>query len=231
MLLGGETPAAHYSGGDDETETEDQTDHLTLYNCFPTCYNSRTGLPKGDFSFGENELDMELDDIRSGIDFRNGFRGSQHIIPQQQDWTLPNEAFSIRHEILDRSPPPDHFQNHNSPDINEDTQTVTVEDHTPGLLTVSVVPKKSVWDPGNIVVDALKYHANMGDIQTAACILVVLGEHRRFLGNLDEMTQEHWLLGYIELLTRYKLWNVATQVRRTSFTRKSTYKFRYYRIH
>lgn len=160
---------------------------------------------------------MELDDIRSGIDFRNGFRNSQHIIPQQQqqqDWTLPNEAFSIRHEILDRSPPPDHFQNHNSPEINnDDAQTVTVEDHTPGLLTVSIVPKKSVWDPSNIVVDALKYHANMGDIQTAACVLVVLGEQRRFLGgNLDEAMQEHWLLGYIELLTRYKLWNVATQV-------------------
>lgn len=79
---GGDTPAAHCSGGDDETETEDQTDHLGLYsNCFPSCYNARTGLPKGDFSFGENELDMDLDD------FRNGFRGSQHVImPQQQTW-------------------------------------------------------------------------------------------------------------------------------------------------
>lgn len=67
------------------------------------------------------------------------------------------------------------------------------------------------------MVDALKYHAMMGDVQTSACVLVVLGEHRRFLGSLDEGTQEHWLLGYIELLNRYKLWNVATQVSEDSF--------------
>lgn len=147
-----------------------------------------------------------------GLDFRNGFRSSQQITPQPQDWTLPNEAFNIRHEILDRSPPPEHFPNNNSPDINDDNSAVTLDDQPPGLLTVSIVPKKSLWDPGNIVVDALKYHATMGDIQTSACILVVLGEHRKFLGSLDEATQEHWLLGYIELLGRYKLWNVATQV-------------------
>lgn len=68
LLLGGDTPAAHYSGGDDETETEDQVDHIGLYNnCFPSYLNIRGGLPKGDFSFGENELDMELDDIRTGM--------------------------------------------------------------------------------------------------------------------------------------------------------------------
>lgn len=60
--------------------------------------------------------------------------------------------------------------------------------------------------------DALRYHADTGDLQTAACVLLVLGEHRRFLGGLDEGVQEHWLLGYIEMLTRCKMWNVATQV-------------------
>lgn len=81
-----------------------------------------------------------------------------------------------------------------------------------GLLTVSNYPKKPVWDPSSIVVDALKFHATMGDIQTTACVLTVLGHQKRFLTGLDESTQEHWLLGYIELLTRHKLWNIATQV-------------------
>lgn len=80
----------------DETENEDQVDHFAIYNNgFPTYLNFRTGLPKGDFCFGENELDMELDIV---TDFRRNF----NHIPAQQDWSLPNEAFHIRHEIRDR---------------------------------------------------------------------------------------------------------------------------------
>ncbi len=30
---------------------------------------------------------------------------------QMMDWVLPNEAFQPRHEIKDRSPPPEHFTN------------------------------------------------------------------------------------------------------------------------
>lgn len=31
------------------------------------------------------------------------------------------------------------------------------------------------------------------------------------------MLQEHWLLGYIELLSRYKLWNISNQVIKLSW--------------
>lgn len=85
--------------------------------------------------------------------------------------------------------------------------------------------EKVYWDPSNIVVDALKYHATMGDIQTAACVLTVLGERRKSLKSLDESTQEHWLLGYIELLNRYKLWNIATEV---IILKKSYFNFLYF---
>lgn len=65
--IGGDTPAAQYSGGDDETETEDQVDHGLLYNNGFTSYsNFRLGLPRGDFYFGDNELDIELDGLNTG---------------------------------------------------------------------------------------------------------------------------------------------------------------------
>lgn len=82
-------------------------------------------------------------------------------------------------------------------------------------LTVMNMPKMTVWNPNDIVIDALKYHATVGDVQTAASVLLVLGEKRVNFTNLDENVIEHWLLGYIELLCRYRLWNIATQV---SFT-------------
>ncbi|KAK9890774.1 hypothetical protein WA026_012119 [Henosepilachna vigintioctopunctata] len=209
-----DNPVAQFS---DETENEDQVDHVAMYsNGFPTYLNYRTGLPKGDFSFGENELDMEFDGI--GTELRNSYRSFQPVQPVQPDWTLPSEAFPIRHEILDRSPPADQFPN-NSPDINEDPLPLmtSVHDHPQGLLTVRVLPSKISWDPGNLVVAALKHHALLGDIQTAVCILIVLGDQRKFLTDLDETIQEQWILGYIELLTRYQLWNIVTQIIKLSW--------------
>lgn len=212
---GAETPGGAYSG-DEETEYDEQPERPYnglsngIANLQP--YRSEFQLPKGDFCFGENELDIEFDRISN--DLRNGlFRSLQSITEQQQqDWTLPSEAFPLRHEIQNRSPPPEQFPNNNSPDIGEETQPVTVEDHTSSALTITTLPKINVWNPSDIVVDALKHHAMIGDVQTAACVLLVLGERRVNLTSLDESVQEHWLLGYIDLLMRHRLWNIATQV-------------------
>uniref|UniRef100_A0A1Y1LB70 GATOR2 complex protein WDR24 n=2 Tax=Photinus pyralis TaxID=7054 RepID=A0A1Y1LB70_PHOPY len=212
---GGDTPAAQFSGGD-ETEAEDQVDHSAPYGSAFTSYsNFRLGLPRGDFFFGDNELDVELDGLNSIPDIRNGIRSTPQII-DQQDWTLPNEAFNIRHEIQNHSPPPEQFPNQNSPDTNDETP-LHAEDGSAAFLTIPKAPMRFEWNPSNILISALKYHATLGDVQTAAVILIVMGDHRRLLKDLDESTQEHWLLGYIELLGRYRLWNIAAQVIKLSW--------------
>ncbi|KAF5296732.1 hypothetical protein FQR65_LT10168 [Abscondita terminalis] len=200
---GGDTPAAQFSGGDDETEAEDQIDLAG----FASYSNFKLGMPRGDFFFGDNELDIELDGLNT--EMHNGIRNANHIV--EQDWTLPREAFNIRHEIQNHSPPPEQFPNQNSPDTNDEAPPPP-DDSILGFLTIANVPMRFDWNPSNIVISALKYHAMLGDVQTAACILIVLGDRRRLLTGLDEVTQEHWLLGYIELLGRYRLWNIATQV-------------------
>lgn len=71
------------------------------------------------------------------------------------------------------------------------------------------------WDCSDLLAEVLQSQANAGDIQTAVCILLVLGERRRYLtkvSSLDEVIQEQWLISYIEMLCRYKLWNIATEV-------------------
>jgi hypothetical protein len=62
------------------------------------------------------------------------------------------------------------------------------------------------------MVEMLKHHASLGDVQTSASVLLALGDRRRSLTTLDEATQEHWLLGYLDILARYRLWEVGTQV-------------------
>lgn len=98
------------------------------------------------------------------------------------DWTLPTEAFPIRHEILDRSPPPEQFsQHHRSVNYSEEAHSVQVEDHLPGMLTNMKPCIKLSWDPSSVVIDSLNHYATLGDIQTVACILMVLGDSRKFL--------------------------------------------------
>lgn len=96
-----------------------------------------------------------------------------------------------------------------------ETGLVCVEEPLPStaLLSVSCIVRPVAWDPSAVVADALQHHAARGDVQTSASVLLVLGDKRKALeSSLDQVTQEHWLLAYIELLSRYKLWNVCTQV-------------------
>ncbi|KAI5637278.1 WD domain, g-beta repeat domain-containing protein [Phthorimaea operculella] len=73
-------------------------------------------------------------------------------------------------------------------------------------------------DLSPIIAKALKQHADLGDVQTACVVMLVLGEHRADLfPYIDESLQEQWLLGYIELLQRFKLWNEATEVIRCAW--------------
>lgn len=62
-FLGGDSKL----NADDEIDIDsDNVDHIPPFYSFPTYNNFRFGLPKGDFSFGENELDIELDALSLG---------------------------------------------------------------------------------------------------------------------------------------------------------------------
>lgn len=80
---------------DTETDEAEQQDH--------TLTTIATGLAnaQGDFFFGDGEMDQ----LHIDYEQMNTFD------MMQQDWTLPNEAFNLRHEIEDRSPPPEQFPN------------------------------------------------------------------------------------------------------------------------
>ncbi|XP_026739465.1 GATOR complex protein WDR24 [Trichoplusia ni] len=73
-------------------------------------------------------------------------------------------------------------------------------------------------DVAPLLAAALRLHAQLGDVQTAAVVMLVLQDYRSDLfPYIEESLQEHWLLGYIELLQRNKLWNVATEVVRCAW--------------
>ncbi|XP_008206371.1 GATOR complex protein WDR24 isoform X2 [Nasonia vitripennis] len=204
--LQGETVPGIVSGGDDETETDEPPENQNFTGPFLSSYRrslpSYKRQPKGDFSFGEGELEPLTIDYNS-----SGY--IENMINNDNDWSLPKEAFPLRHEIQNRSPPPEQFPNH-SPDLNDDSVSIMVEDQ-PCQLIVTSVPKPTFWDPTSLVEDALRHHANIKDIQTAACVLVALGNRRKDL-NIEMALQEHWLLEYLDMLGRFKLWEVSTRI-------------------
>lgn len=62
-----------------------------------------------------------------------------------------------------------------------------------------------------MLADFLTLQTEIGDVQTPASILIALGDRRNELP-LDELTYENWLLSYVDLLHRHRLWNEATVI-------------------
>lgn len=166
---------------------------------------NETYLVDKDFVFSE-EQDFQFDSQKICADMQN------------EDFTLANEAFQPRQDIEDRPPSPEPDQDRPETPIsaidsditsayNQQVSfvdsTVNNEDHPKGEL----FPK---WDYSGVVVDCLKYYANLGDIQMCVSVLLVLGDKIR--DKIDERTQEQWLLSYVDLLSRLQMWTIATEV-------------------
>lgn len=87
------------------------------------------------------------------------------------------------------------------------------------ILQITSPAKFDAWNPSEIVVNALRYHIDQGDIQTVVSVLIVLSDETR--SELTNPTRpwhlkpreiEKWWFYYLELLTKLKLWSCATTV-------------------
>lgn len=78
--------------------------------------------------------------------------------------------------------------------------------------------KPTIWEAGATLAEALRSHAEQGDIQTPVCILISLGDKRtNLLSHIDIVEQETWTFAYLDLLSQHRLWLHATQVCSTIF--------------
>ncbi|XP_069952963.1 GATOR2 complex protein WDR24 isoform X3 [Cherax quadricarinatus] len=193
---GGDTSGGGFSAEEAETETDDTDNHdLKLTNI-------ASGMTiNQDFFFGDGEINQ----IPFDYDNLNNMDTSQ-------DWTLPNEAFEPRHDILHRSAiPPQEFSSKCSPREIQDTGCVSgYVMETPSLLSEVRGTGMPVWESSDLVVEMLYSYANRGDVQMSVTCIIVLGDKLKDLLDPDQV--EHWFLSYIDLLQRFQLWNVANQV-------------------
>lgn len=66
----------------------------------------------------------------------------------------------------------------------------------------------------DVIADVLKYHVDNSDVQSAVSILIVLGDRIKNIVNerIPEVDRESWYYSYIDLLSKFQLWNVMAQV-------------------
>ncbi|XP_017366403.1 GATOR complex protein WDR24 isoform X1 [Cebus imitator] len=148
----------------------------------------------------------------------------EHTHPEEPECVLPQEAFPLRHEIVDTPPGPEHLQDKaDSPHVSgseADVASLAPVDSSFSLLSVSHALYDSRLPPdffSVLVRDMLHFYAEQGDVQMAVSVLIVLGERVR--KDIDEQTQEHWYTSYIDLLQRFRLWNVSNEVVKLSTSR------------
>jgi len=170
-----------------------------------------------DFLFG----DVETDPLRDFDVLNSSTFGLNGVDPAALDgnqsanaWPLPNEAFQPRHEIKDRSVPPEHFTSRRFAETRIETQTVEVEDQTSALLCLPGTHVMSSWNGVSNVVELLYHLADEGDVQTVVTMILVLGE--RIIPLLNENAIEHWFFSYLNSLSQFRLWNTAALVSKMS---------------
>ncbi|NXG49363.1 WDR24 protein, partial [Psilopogon haemacephalus] len=112
---------------------------------------------------------------------------------EEQEFSLPQEAFPLRHEIVDNPAALDHLQDKaDSPHVSgNEAETVSL---TPvesfSLISISHSLYENRLPPdffSPIVRDTLLFYAEQGDVQTAVSVLIVLGD--RIRKEIDEQTQ------------------------------------------
>lgn len=146
--------------------------------------------------------------------------GTDSMQQQQQEWSLPTEAFEPRHPIRDSPPVPDLGHPQSSPtsgDEEDGPETLLygsgtgVDNEDQGkVLTVFRPLSVPAWNCRDVVLGMLAHYVDQGDVQMAVSATIVLGD--KLKGYIDESTLESWFLAYIDLLSRFQMWNVIARV-------------------
>lgn len=109
-------------------------------------------------------------------------------------YTLPPEAFQLRHEIIDNLSAPEHLQQDKADSPHASGNEAEVACLTPiesfSLISIS----QPLYSPHlhasffcPIVREMLSHYAERGDVQMAVSVLIVLGE--RIRKEIDDLTQ------------------------------------------
>jgi WD40 repeat protein len=204
------------SGNEDESDSSDIIENNLLTKQKRVSQPTPKNKFSGDFFFSENDALSQ-----SGFETNqtNNLVGGES---NPQDWELPREAFFPRHAIQDCSIPPEITDTNNDPSsptsMDEDDDGLNhisflgnnETDTNSHILLSSKAPQNPQWPFTKLVAEMLHFYASQGDVQTSVSVLLVLGDKMK--SSIDFSIQQQWYQSYIDLLSRFELWNVANKV-------------------
>ncbi|KAG1698554.1 GATOR complex protein WDR24 [Nymphon striatum] len=128
---------------------------------------------------------------------------------------LPHEAFQPRHEIFDRSPPPELYNAATSLEGSEDEGENHGGDSNQSsadsqILKNVILPTVPNWNVNKVVVSMLEYYAKVGNVQMCVSVLIVFCDDLK--DEIDENLQEQWFFSYIDLLQKFRLWTTSNEI-------------------
>lgn len=166
--------------------------------------------------------------------------GSEQSNDSTDDWlsheTLSYEAFQPKHDICGRveklmNPKMDDSPSSSASSQHEDdyppqsnpinpSRTLSAAAESQNDLKISHMYNTKAYQfkfyeiIADVIADVLKYHVDNSDVQSAVSILIVLGDRIKNIVNerIPEVHRESWYYSYIDLLSKFQLWNVMAQV-------------------
>lgn len=205
-------PDAQQTTGEDSASSGIEDDQTLAYIA------SGMANTPGDFLFGDDSV-ASIQGFSCNLQVPSS-GGTDNMQQQQQEWSLPTEAFEPRHPIRDSPPVPDLGHPQSSPtsgDEEDGPETVMFGGGIGGdtedqgkVLTVVRPLCMPAWNCREVVLSMLGHYVDQGDVQMAVSATIVLGD--KLKGCIDESTLESWFLAYIDLLSRFQMWNVIARV-------------------
>lgn len=207
------------TGGEDSASSGIEDDQTLTYIA-----SGMTNTP-GDFLFGDDsEVAAQAFYSLQG----SGAGGGDGLQPPE--WVVPVEAFEPRHMIRDSPPMPDLGHPQSSPTSGDEDDGGGPEAHhhygggggggsaaaateaEDQAKVLTVVPPFCLpsWNVREVVTQLLTNYVDQGDVQMAVSATIVLGD--KLKGCIEEATLESWFLAYIDLLSRFQMWNVIARV-------------------
>ncbi|KAF9949312.1 WD repeat-containing protein 24 [Mortierella alpina] len=96
-------------------------------------------------------------------------------------------------------------------DDSDASETRIARPAVPSLFAIKVsdAPVKRNWSHDDTIRNLLEYYAEQGEVQMCVTVLLVLADEK----DVPEFTRsQQWFGSYIDLLSRFKLWSIATAV-------------------
>lgn len=142
---------------------------------FPSSNSKYITDSESDVVFGDASLDdynvERVKDLRNGfLSLANNYNGTNNCL--SKGWSLPNTLLGH--------------------DLQASRQQEVVPEHevspppAPSFLKITALPPLPIWDPNQILADCLILQTDLGDVQTAISVLLVLGDRRNELP-IDEL--------------------------------------------